>query len=191
MKDKIVQITLFISVAITILVSSNLNWNKRNCNGILEADARGYYSYLPAIFIYQDLNYGFFDKIEGYKYYDEHYYYDYRMYQGDKCYNKCYLGTAVVQTPFFLLAHAITSIKGGDADGYSILYPIFINVAALFYLYLGIFFLNKSLRVFEISKLNRAITIVAAIFGTHLFHLSTSTQRIATFRFGKISYFNA
>ena len=38
----------------------------RSING----DAKGYYAYLPAIFIYQDASYGFIDEIEA-KYYPE------------------------------------------------------------------------------------------------------------------------
>ena len=30
----------------------------------MESDAKGYYAYLPAVFVYEDLHFGFFDEIE-------------------------------------------------------------------------------------------------------------------------------
>ena len=56
--------TIFMIMVIMTLVTSNLNWGKDHWKGIVEADAKGYYAYLPAIFIYKDLNFGFFKKIE-------------------------------------------------------------------------------------------------------------------------------
>ena len=69
-------------------VSSNLNWGKDHWKGILEADAKGYYAYLPAIFIYHDLNFGFFEKIEKEQYYDKNLYYDYTAGSNGKRINK-------------------------------------------------------------------------------------------------------
>lgn len=69
-------------------VSYNLHSGKDNWKGIIESDGKGYYAYLPAIFIYNDLNFGFFDKIEKEKYYDEFRYYDYRSGANGKIINK-------------------------------------------------------------------------------------------------------
>jgi len=85
------------------IVTSNLNWGKNSWVGIVESDGKGYYAYLPAIFIYNDLNFGFFDEIEKEKYYDENLYYDYRSGAHGKVINKYYCGTALAELPFFLL----------------------------------------------------------------------------------------
>ena len=51
-----------------VIVVSNLAWNKQDWKEIIRVDGKGYYAYLPAVFIYHDLNLGFFDKIEKEKY---------------------------------------------------------------------------------------------------------------------------
>lgn len=162
--------TIAVIMLIMTLVSSNLNWGKEYWKGILEADAKGYYAYLPAVFIYDDLNFSFFHEIEEVKYYDQNLFYDYRSGAEGKMINKYYCGTAVATAPFFLMAHGITKMKGGDADGYSKLYPIFINLAALFYLLAGLIFLRRILAQFNSSEWQKAIVLVAAVFGTNLFY---------------------
>lgn len=152
-----------------IIISSNLNWSKDYWNGILEADARGYYAYLPAIFIYQDLNYDFWDTVEKEKS-PSHYIYEYRNTVNGKVINKYYCGTAIAQTPFFLIAHFLSNLCDRDADGYTSFYPISISIAALFYLIIGLIFISKTLTTYKISESNKSITLIAAVFGTNLFY---------------------
>lgn len=68
------KISLFIVGLLLFWVSSNLNFGKEHWRGVLESDAKGYYAYLPATFIYKDLNFGFFDSIEKNKYYDKNFF---------------------------------------------------------------------------------------------------------------------
>ena len=133
-------------------IMSNLRWGGGDqWTGIIEADGKGYYAYLPAIFIYHDLNFGFFDEIEKEKYYNPNGYYDYRANGGHGEYiNKYYCGTAVAELPFFLGAHLLTRIQGGDTDGYSKNYLVSVSIAALFYLFIGLFFLRKIFLAYEI-----------------------------------------
>ena len=79
-QNKIDSPKLFILITglVMTLVSNNFNWTKESWKHILEADAKGYYAYLPATFIYHDLNFGFFDEIEKEKYYNPNTYYYYR-----------------------------------------------------------------------------------------------------------------
>ena len=122
-----------------LIVTSNLNWGKKTWVGIIESDGKGYYAYLPAIFIYNDLNFGFFDEIEKEKYFDENLYYDYRSWAHGNVINKYYCGTALAESPFFLVAHSLAHLFDLDADGYSKIYPVLISIAALFYLFVGLF----------------------------------------------------
>lgn len=105
LKKNAVTIAIFIIMLITTIVSSNFNWGNKHWKGIVEADGKGYYAYLPAIFIYKDLNFGFFDEIEKEKYYNKNLYYDYRADTNGKTINKYYCGTALAELPFFLIAH--------------------------------------------------------------------------------------
>ncbi len=181
----------FILITITLVwVSSNISWGKDKWKGILESDARGYYAYLPAPFIYNDLNFQFFDSIEKVKYFDEHYYYDYRVSANGKIINKYWCGTAICELPFFLAAHLFTKVSGGDADGYSKLYPIFINLAAIFYLLAGLLFTYRLLGRFGITEWNKTITVVAILFGTNLFYYTIGEPGMShVYSFALITYF--
>ena len=86
---------------ISIWVSSNLSWGENKPQTIIEADGKGYYAHLPALFIFNDLNFGFFEEYEGKKYYNKYLYYDYLKEFEGKRYNKYYVGTAVTMAPFF------------------------------------------------------------------------------------------
>ncbi len=155
---------------IMTIVSSNLNWGKDHWKGIIQSDGKGYYAYLPAVFIYNDLNFEFFDKVEREKYYDENLYYDYRSSSNGKIINKYYCGTALAEMPFFFIAHLSSYLMGYELDGYSKLYPILINIAALFYLLAGLLYLNLSLKSYNVKDWQRSLTLFATVFGTHLFY---------------------
>lgn len=185
-----------IAIAVTLLLmtftASNLHWGGQKWLDIAESDAQGYYAYLPAIFIYQDLNFNFFEEIEGVdgKYYEPHNFYDYRNESDGKKVNKYFIGTAVAQTPFFLIAHFLTSFTDEESDGFSAFYMMSISVAALFYLWLGLYFLNRLLKTYDINELNRGIILFACVFGTNLFCYSGVEPGMShVFSFGFISAF--
>jgi hypothetical protein len=92
---RIPHIAIAFIMLIMIAVSSNLNWGKDFWKDIIEADAKGNYAYLPAVFIYHDLNFGFFDKIEKEKYYNKNLLYDYRAWGNGKTIDKYFCGTAL------------------------------------------------------------------------------------------------
>jgi hypothetical protein len=169
-KKNLSGLSVLFIVLIMIVVSSNLNWGKTHWKRIIAADAKGYYAYLPAVFIYHDLNFGFFDEIEKEKYYDKNLYYDYRAYWNEKTISKYYCGTAIAQLPFFQLAHVLSYILDYDIDGYSKLYPVLINLAAIFYLFIGLIYLNKVLKHYQIKDKYRAIVLIAISFGTNIFY---------------------
>jgi hypothetical protein len=173
------------------VVTSNINWGKNHWKGVLEADAKGYYAYLPAVFIYHDLNFNFFDSIEKEKYYDENLFYDYRIGASNgKIINKYYCGTALVQSPFFLIAHYLSYLFDYDTDGYSKLYPIFICIAALFYLLLGLLYLDSILKLYQITTKHRIVVLIAAVFGTNLFYYTIGEPGLShTYSFTFISAF--
>lgn len=154
---------------VLIWVSSNISWGGNKWKGILESDAKGYYAYLPAVFIYQDLNFNFFDKIEKKKYYQEHLYYDYRVGSKEKRINKYYCGTAIAQMPFFFVAHAITYILEKERDGYSKPYIVLVNISAIFYHILGIIFIWKLLVRYKVSYGHAFLVMLVTSFGTNLF----------------------
>lgn len=171
-------------------VSANIQWGGNRWDSIIESDAKGYYAYLPAVFIYNDLNFGFFDSLEAGKYYNENFFYDYRIGAHGKVINKYYSGTAVAQLPFFLIAHAYAKSQDADPDGYSKPYPILVNVAALCYLLLGLLLLNGIFKHYHISPVNSAIALLCIFFGSNLFYYAVQEPGMShVFSFAFVSLF--
>jgi len=160
---------ILITGIILFWISSNLHWGGENWRGVLESDAKGYYAYLPAAFIYQDLNFHFFDQIEKEKYYREHLFYDYRNDINGKLINKYYAGTAMLQAPFFFIAHGVSQLTDEASDGYSKWYMILISLSAIFYHLIGLIFIYKTLRLYEVKDYLISIVLIATSFASNLF----------------------
>ena len=158
---------IFIVLFFTI---SNLRWGQNSWSNIIESDAKGYYAYLPGTFVYHDLNFGFFDDIERDKYYNENTFVDYLADYKGKKYTKYYCGTALVQSPFYLVAHSYVLLFGGDPDGYSRPYLISVTVAGLFYAMLGLIYLAKLLQLNDVSDKSIAVVLLCIALGTNLFY---------------------
>jgi hypothetical protein len=180
--------TLTIPAILVILIwaSVNINSKKDYSKGIIEADGKGYYAYLPAIFIYKDLNFGFFDRIENVEYQNKNLYYNYRYTVEGHVIDKYYAGTALCMSPFFLIGHVITLLSGYPADGYSRYYTLMVNLGAIFYLALSLVFIRKLLLTFNIRISYISMTLLALVFGTNLFYYTViefSMSHIYSFAF--------
>ncbi len=154
---------------VLVVCSSNIQWSRNNWNNIIEADGKGYYAHLPAVFIYEDLNFTFFDSIEK-KYPNPRLYYDYRVGESGKQANKYFSGTAVAMMPFFFVAHITAKIVGLEADGYSKIYPIMINVAAIFYLFIGLYYIRRLLLKYQVADNIITFILIAITFATNVFY---------------------
>ena len=169
-QSKIALIIILVSVAWT-----NLNladWN--NPTRVIFYDIKVYYAYLPAAIIHGDLDFEFASQ--------NHKKYSSKLYLGGGPDNKTLLqftyGMALMYSPFFLVAHAITShmeipYVGYQADGYTVPYRIALIISGLAYLALGLYFLRKTLlRYFSESV--TAITLLAVALGTNIFYYATT-----------------
>jgi hypothetical protein len=139
----------------------------------INSDGKGYYAYLPAIFIYHDLTYKFVESYEE-KYYppDRSVFKEFRSISDGKTTNKCFPGLAILWLPFFLIAHLLSFYLGYPTDGYSLLYQYAISIAALFYLWLGCRFLMKLLKRSGASiKIAALITFIIAL-GTNIIYFA-------------------
>lgn len=167
MKYKLIYLGLcFITLTV---VTSNINWGKEKWKRALESDAKGFYAYNPALFIYHDPQFSFWNKIDK-KYNQEHLEFDFRSrYQGIYFTNKFYVGTSILQMPFFLGAHILTKLQKGDADGYSKLYMQAIQMAAIMYAILGLYFLFHILDYYKIKAFNQIFVSISIMFGTNAF----------------------
>ncbi len=165
------QWILLLSTCILMLVSSNINWPKDYWKGILRSDARGYYAWLPAIFIHHDLQFNFQESIENPQT-DPRHRAVYRVEIGHTHSNKYFVGTALAELPFFFMAHFITKISGGIEDGYSFYYQLFINLAGIFYTLAGLIFLRRLLLNMHFSEAQISWTLLATLFATNLLYYS-------------------
>jgi hypothetical protein len=179
--------------AIVLLwVSANLKWGDERWNNIIGVDGNGYYAYLPAIFIYHDLSFGFFDELKK----DESrtdLSYNYRIRIGEKTIDKYFAGTALAQLPFFFMGHLANWLTGNPLDGYSVYYLIFIQVATLFYALMGMYFLMRILRIYQVSEKLNAFVIITTMLGTSVFHYvvdEPSMSHIYSFAFVNLFVFS-
>lgn len=170
MQKHLTKFLIILIGATMVYTSSNLNWYKNTWLRVIGCDAKGYYAYLPALFIYDDPNFGYYNEIENEKYYHEFNRYEYRVKVNERYVDRYFCGVAVLQAPFFFIAHGLSHLLDYPTDGYSKLYIFGICMAAIFYLCLGLFFLDNILKRFGVTNAKRVLTILAVAFGTHAFY---------------------
>lgn len=143
---------------------------------IISADRANYYVYLPATFIYSDLHFEYVDSLNeelGGRYATY-----FKNEDGRKC-QKMTAGVAIMELPFFLVAHLWASIdEGYQANGYEEIYYIFILISSLFYALLSLYFIRKILLHYARDEV---VAFVLILFGTgtNLMYYSTYTGGMA------------
>lgn len=98
---------------------------------VMGSDTEGYYQYTPFFFLH---NWDDFNRLPYAKSFEE-----------GKTLNVYTCGVAIMQAPFFLIAHGISLLLGLDHDGYSPVYFTFVFYASIFYVLIGLIFLYKAL----------------------------------------------
>lgn len=132
------------TILLTLLVFLAFNRHSQsgyfNYHSEIWADKAGYHVYLPAIFIY-DFDAGKFpagiDSLTG----D-----GFKLQPNGTVQTKYGYGTALMQAPFFLIAHLAAPFLQQDPSGYSPIYHWAINIAAAFYATMGLYLLYVFLR---------------------------------------------
>ncbi len=145
-----------------------------NPDKTIYADGRGYYEYLPSLFIYHDLHRknseadvdtALYQRISKHNFYVD--------YNGYKV-NKYPCGTAVLELPFFLFAYFTTPLENNDLDGYQRPFQIMVFYAAIFYLFLALLFLAGILRLFNINKVVIFLVQLLFVFSTGILHYASN-----------------
>jgi len=161
---------VFAAMAITSLVQNDVFQGKAD---IVKWDGYGYYAYLPAIFVYGDVEaYAFAeDHFENYEVSNE----IYQLMEVDNgsrfpIYN---IGMAVVWTPGFLLAHGVVKATGiTPADGMSFPYQLSLVLTSLLVIFLGFFYLRRFLLDFYPDRVV-ALVLFGIGLATNLFYYTT------------------
>ncbi len=156
---------------------------------IIKSDGLGYYSYLPALFIYGDPSQGFLhEKFP--KYYKYTGIPEYMQVIDNKPVDKYFFGTAVLMYPFFMTAHLFSYYFHQPPDGYSILYQYLTGFAAVFYVFLGIFFCDKLLRLYGANTYQSLFICALLVFGTNIYFYAVVESTMShTFSFAMVTGF--
>ncbi|MBN8703966.1 MAG: hypothetical protein J0M08_12940 [Bacteroidetes bacterium] len=124
-----------------LLNSYQKNWSRNQ----IQSDVVGYYGYLTAYFICDDLALKFLDDPNTAC---TNEYFATRSENGGYV-MKMSIGMSLLYLPFFLLGHFVLApLTGFMADGYSPAYQIALAVGSFFYLTLGFFYLRKILLLY-------------------------------------------
>jgi len=163
------KITILIIAIIYIFIVFNKRAYKEN--KVLEWDKMGYYIYLPAIFIYDDLNnFGFYDK------YNQMYHFTpygtscgINKLSNGNCINKYTMGVSLLQLPFFFVGHILTFFDHSlPQDGFSEYYLLLLSLSGCFYVILGLIFLRLLLLDY-FSESTVTFVLILIAFGTNLY----------------------
>jgi len=133
--------------------------------GVIKHDVGGYYSYLPAVFIYGDHKLEFI----GNKGFINDYKFQYLKIGENERLIQYTSGLAILYTPFFLTAHLTAPLFGEDRDGYNWVYQFFLVLSALFYVSIGLIILRKLLKKYFTDSVVAAVLILITL-GTNLFY---------------------
>ncbi|MDY0078691.1 MAG: hypothetical protein RBR87_15590 [Bacteroidales bacterium] len=163
----------------------------KNDRPVILADGKGYYEYLPAIFIYKDLNFHYTDTLVTDFYNHKISSAGYLPTVNGNRVDKYFVGTAVAQAPFFLAAHFMASHSSEiKADGYSLIYQDFIFYAAIFYLFIGLWFIRKLLEINHSPAFYIfAIQLVVLFGGSMMVYINSLPSFSHVYSFAFVSLF--
>ncbi len=141
-------------------------WATNNVLAVLSWDVMGYYLYLPATFIYQDLkDLLFAQEIIDTYHNTSSFYQAHEVENGNKV-MKYTMGLSLCYLPFFLLGHTAAWLFNFPMDGFSAPYQFFIGISPIVYTMIGLFLLRKVLlRYFSEWAVGLSFLLMA--FGTN------------------------
>lgn len=162
--------SLFTFLGICLLLFAGLTrWQNLGQEPLIMTDGQGYHAYLPAVFIYHDLQFSFVDSInERYHPQDKRAFYVVESEAGNV--NKYYVGTALMQTPFFVAGCLLSWLVGVPVDGYSWPFQLVVGIAAICYLVVALWLLGSTLMAMGFRRGATVATLMVLLFGTNLLY---------------------
>ena len=149
---------IFISICLCFLLIVKWSWQGIDGKGyerVIQTDGKGYYMYLPNIFLLHNLAHQKSDK-------------RFIFEVNGRGVNKYFVGTTVALLPFFGLASVDAAITGNWEEGYAPPFQKAMSLSALFYLLFGLIFFRKLLLAYQIRDWVIALCIPMLVFGTNL-----------------------
>jgi len=157
-KHQNIILTIAIILTVCFFLTKHFSWKNIDEKGnisVIESDGKGYYLYLPNIFINKNIASQNPDN-------------RYILKTENGAINKYYIGTALSMFPFFSIGYFSAYLSNEPLDGYSIPFQKSINFSALFYLALGLCFFSALLLLYQIKPWIICITNILLVFGTNL-----------------------
>ena len=147
-------------VFLACIFVTNYFHSGKKINGVIWSDQEGYYIYLPAVFI----NGGFENLpfINGCGIYETA--------NGPRTFTKYTYGVALLESPFFLVAHAAAPLFGFERDGRSLPYIWAILLAAICYMLIGLWLLSQLLNGLKFGTTIPWLIPLGILLGTNLFY---------------------
>jgi len=137
-----------------------------NMDETIKADGTGYYDYLPSVFIHHDIiRYNDDQNISHNKYERINSLDVYVNYKNSKV-NKYPCGTAILESPFFLITYFSQPKSVSINNGYQVPYQHAVFYAAVFYLFLTLVFLKKILWLYKCSNTTIVFSQLLLVFAT-------------------------
>ena len=147
-------------------------WQQYGSEATISYDVSGYYLYLPALFIYDDLQELKFlpDILE--QYHPTYSPYQAFPHESGAQVMKYSLGQAILYAPAFAVAHAYASTSESyPADGFSAPYQVALSVSSLLFAALGLL-CCLLLLVRYFGPMTSAITLLLIVYGTNYLNYS-------------------
>jgi hypothetical protein len=179
--------------ALSFVVLFFAKWGRTSY--VFYGDALGYYYYLPATFVYHN-----FHQIEklpadrGLEHHVLHYAMEFEQNpRSPKGYliNQYTYGVALMELPFFAIAHGYEILTGGRANGFSESYQWMIKWSSMLYAFLGLWILFRVLTML-FSKTIASWTTLVLLLGTNLlwfgFYQSGMSHTILFFLFSALLF---
>jgi hypothetical protein len=173
--DRWFSLSLAAAVLVAVVFAWMHRWNGEDGNGweaLIDGDSKGYYANLPAVFIYHDLSFSFFNKPENSsiaRYYNPRF--RVKTEQGEV--NKNYAGTALLLTPFFLAGHLTAMATGEPETGFSAPYFFFTLAGAIFYFFVGLLLSGRLLKSYGIGNFATATSMLLIGIATNLLYYTS------------------
>lgn len=148
-------VLLFVAIGILSNVIYKHFSNYKVQHLVIGSDMEGYYQYLPYVLLKdtEDI------KRMGWA----------KPFEEGKTLNVFTSGVAIMQFPFFIVAHGITKFLNMEANGYGPVYFISVLFATLFYVLLGLIFLYKLL-LKQFSHKISLLGVALLFYATNLFY---------------------
>ena len=168
------SMTSKITVAVMMCIIAIVNffyypkWLESGTEATISWDVSGYYMYLPAVFIYNDLsNCSYSNYVIDTYHPTPDFQQGFTHQSSGNCVMKYSMGQAVVMLPFFALGH-IYALNSSQylADGFSTPYQLSIAIGSIVIAFIGLLFLRKVLRTYYSDSVV-SLCIACVVIGTN------------------------